>query len=257
MLNCTFCAELFTNKKLLNCNILRVHKTEPNGYVRSFSCGHCETKFTQVKSVLCHLRQQHNYSQNYRCQVCARIFGKNASLQEHSAENHATFSSQQSATNHGDWRIPVLMTASSAIKSYFNVHRFDFTSQTVDPFAFLIGHFGEIISFINDKLSNVQMTHVGLYMQVKMVKPLTGETTEPFFNTVLLSSAQDVTEDDVQNLIDQIITQLNIFSTGGSGWIVEKLLQFDIKTSKTPRLGGRSYIPTPADLCARISRNCL
>ena len=127
----------------------------------------------------------------------------------------------------------------------------------MDPFAFLIGHIGEIISFINDKLSNVHMTRVGLCMQVKLVKPLTGETTEPFFNTVLLSLAQVVTEDDVYNLIDQIISQLNIFSTGGSGWIVEKLLRFDIKTSKTPRLGGSSYIPTQTDLCARISRHCL
>ena len=234
-----------------------MHKTEPNESVRLFSCGHCETKFTQVKSVLRHLRQQHTYSQNYRCQECARIFGTNASLQEHSTENHATCSSQQSATNPGDWGIPALVTTSSAINSYFNVHRFDFTSQTVDPFAFLIGHIGEIISFINDKLSNVHMTRVGLCMQVKLVKPLTGETTEPFFNTVLLSLAQVVTEDDVYNLIDQIISQLNIFSTGGSGWIVEKILRFDIKTSKTPRLGGSSYIPTPPDLCARISRHCL
>ena len=177
MLNCTFCAKLFTNKKLLNRHIRRVHKTEPNESVRSFSCGHCETKFTQVKSVLRHLRQQHTYSQNYRCQECARIFGTNASLQEHSTENHATCSSQQSATNPGDWGIPALVTTSSAINSYFNVHRFDFTSQTVDPFAFMIGQIGEIISFINDKLSNVHMTRVGLCMQVKLVKPLTGETT--------------------------------------------------------------------------------
>ena len=203
MLNCTFCAKLFTNKKLLNWHIRRVHKTEPNESVRSVSSGHCATKFTQVKNVLRHLRRQHNYSQNYRCQEYARIFGTNASLQEHSMENHATFSSQQSATNPGDWGIPALVTTSSAIKSSFNIHRFDFTSHTVDPFAFLIGHIGEIISFINDKLSNVHMTHVGLCMQVKMVKPLTGETTEPFFNTGLLSLAQVVTEDEVYNLIDQ------------------------------------------------------
>ena len=142
MLNCTFCAKLFTNKKLLNWHIRRVHKTEPNESVRSFSCGHCETKFTQVKSVLRHLRQQHTYSQNYRCHECARIFGTNASLQEHSTENHATCSSQQSATNAGDWGIPAPVTTSSAKNSYFNVHRFGFTSQTVDPFAFLIGHIG-------------------------------------------------------------------------------------------------------------------
>ena len=67
------------------------------------------------------------------------------------------------------------------------------------------------------------MTRVGLCMQLKLVKPLTGETTEPFFNAVLSSLAQVLTEDDVYNLFDQIISQLNIFSTGGSGWIVEKL----------------------------------
>ena len=162
MLNFTFCAKLFANKKLLNWHIRRVHKTEPNESVRSFSCGHCKTKFTQVKSVLRHLRHQHTYSQNYRFQECARIFGTKASLQEHSTENHTTCSSQQSATNPGDWGIPALVTISFAINSFFNVHRSDFTSQTVDPFAFLIGHIGEIISFKNDKLSNVHMTRVNV-----------------------------------------------------------------------------------------------
>ena len=256
-MNCTFSAKLFTNKKLLNWHIRRVQKTEPNESDRSFSCGHCETQFTRVTSVLRHLRLQHNFLEKYRCQECARIFDTNASLQEHSTENHGTISVQQSETNPGDWGIPALVTTSSAMNSYFNIHRFDFTSQTVDPFAFLIGHIGEIISFINDKLSNVHMTRVGLCMQVKMVKPLTRETAEPFLSTVLLSLAQFVTEDDVYNLTDQIITQLNIFSTGGSGWIVETPLQFDIKTSKTPRLGGSSYIPTPPDLCARIPRHCI
>ena len=69
--------------------------------------------------------------------------------------------------------------------------------------------------------------------------------------------AQVATEDDLYNLIDQRLSQLDFFSTGGSGWIVEKLFKFDIKASKTPRLGGSSYIPTPPVLCARISRHCL
>ena len=51
--------------------------------------------------------------------------------------------------------------------------------------------------------------------------------------------------------VDQLISRVNVFATGGSGWVVEKLMRFELKTAKCG-----SYIETPAIL-QKVSRSLL
>ena len=41
------------------------------------------------------------------------------------------------------------------------------------------------------------------------------------------------------------MTQLNVFATGGSGWVVETMKQLEIKTAACGNVTGGSYIETP------------
>ena len=45
--------------------------------------------------------------------------------------------------------------------------------------------------------------------------------------------------------IDALMTELKVFATGGSGWVVETLKQFEIKTDSCGNVTGGSYIETP------------
>ena len=45
--------------------------------------------------------------------------------------------------------------------------------------------------------------------------------------------------------LHQIMSQLNVFATGGSGWVVEKMERFEIKTAKCATVVAGSYIETP------------
>ena len=44
--------------------------------------------------------------------------------------------------------------------------------------------------------------------------------------------AVEMTEEEYMEHVDQLISQLNVFATGGSGWVVEKLMRFELKTAK-------------------------
>ena len=58
----------------------------------------------------------------------------------------------------------------------------------------------------------------------------------------------EVIEDDYNHFVDQLISQLNIYCTAGSGWVVELLLAVEIKVAAPIRETGSSYIETPASL---------
>ena len=54
-----------------------------------------------------------------------------------------------------------------------------------------------------------------------------------------------LSEDDFFKHMDQLMTQVNIFCTAGSGWVIERLVSLDVKMNKynPTRIG--SFIPTP------------
>ena len=57
---------------------------------------------------------------------------------------------------------------------------------------------------------------------------------------------ESIDDEDFDELVDQVLRQLNVFCSGGSGWVLEKLIWLDIKICKTKSLAGSSYLPKPA-----------
>ena len=58
----------------------------------------------------------------------------------------------------------------------------------------------------------------------------------------------ELDEDDFNNFVEQLISQLNVYCSGGSGWVVETLLAVEVKVAAPVRESGSSFIPTPAIL---------
>ena len=63
---------------------------------------------------------------------------------------------------------------------------------------------------------------MGFSMSVRLRKPLVDDSTEAFFNSSMAKLSLEVTEEEFLEHLDQIMSQLNVFATGGSGWVVEK-----------------------------------
>ena len=77
------------------------------------------------------------------------------------------------------------------------------------------------------------------------MKPLDEESVTPYFNSRLLRGVGIIDDDNWFETIEQVICQIKIFCTGGSGWVVQKLINVDLKVCKGRALSDSSYITTP------------
>ena len=103
----------------------------------------------------------------------------------------------------------------------------------------------QILCCVNGKLPENGSTRVGLTIQVRLLKPLEGETVVVYFNTRMERLDHELDEDDFNNFVDQLISQLNVYYSGGSDWVVETLLAVEVKVAPPVRESGSSFIPTP------------
>ena len=71
------------------------------------------------------------------------------------------------------------------------------------------------------------------------------EAVEVFFNWPMCRIACELTEDEYMQHTDALMTQLNVFGTGGSGWVVETKKQLEIKTAACRNVTGGSCIEKP------------
>ena len=63
-----------------------------------------------------------------------------------------------------------------------------------------------------------------------------------------------ISDDEIMHYMDVLMTQLNIFATGGSGWVVKTLSRLEIKSISHERFIRSFYIETAA-LLKRLKRS--
>ena len=95
-------------------------------------------------------------------------------------------------------------------------------------------------ALIHTEITNQGISRVGLCLQVKLSKLLEADTVSPHFSSRLMRVVVSVDDNDFDELVDQVLRQLNVFCSGGSGWVHEKLICLDIKICKTKSLAGSS-----------------
>ena len=144
----------------------------------------------------------------------------------------------------------------SALNSAFTIYRLELESTVVEPFQYLVSNNKQILSFINNKLPINESSRVGLTIHVRLLKPLEGETVIAYFHTKMERLGHELQDDDFNNFVDQLISQMNVYCSGGSGWVVDTLLAVEVKVAAPVKQSGSSFIPTPATLSG-LSRSIL
>ena len=66
----------------------------------------------------------------------------------------------------------------------------------------------------------------------------------------------ELQDDDFNNFVDQLISQMKVYCSGGSGWVVDTLLAVEVEVEAPMRRSGSSFIPTLATLSG-LSRSIL
>ena len=71
------------------------------------------------------------------------------------------------------------------------------------------------------------------------------EVVETFFNSAMSRVFSQLTDVEYLQHEDALMTQLNVFATGRSGWVVEALTWLEIKTVSCSKVTGGSDKQTP------------
>ena len=245
MFSCTECDKLLPSKRALNDHRRKKHQSGTNSAIKTFLCGDCDSWFTTTSNLLRHIRNQHDSSNPYRCFSCPTYFGKRSAWIDHNEVFHTEKIVNTNALAVSD----LLDFSTEAVSAKFQIHRLELESDRVlEPFNYLISHKEKLIGFVNTLLHTTPNVKLGINISIKLEKPLTNDVTEAYFNSTMSRLSCIFTDEEFMKHIDALMSQLNVFATGGSGWVVQSLNQLEIKTVTCGNITGTSFIETPAIL---------
>ena len=115
----------------------------------------------------------------------------------------------------------------------------------MEPFNRNFSQKGRIIAFVNCLLSATPNVELGISISLKVEKLLENEVVETFLNSAMSRVSFQLTDVEYLQHVDNLMTQFNVFATGGSGWVVRRLKRLEIKTVTCGKVTGGSYIETP------------
>ena len=251
MIRCEDCLKVFTSKRTLYQHVRQKHNKDPTLHLRKFVCGHCGQTLASSFSLLRHIsavHKHHKHSGNFKCISCFHVFGCRDSLESHVQQTH--LQSPRTSLFQRTLFSETLNASSvqSSIHGSFTVFRFTMDHGNVEPFQFLTSNEYKIITFFNDKLPYHGSSRIGIAVHIKLCKPLEDEQITVYFHSPMERLAHEITEEEYTNMIDALISQLNVYCSGGSGWVTETLLILEIRMAGPYRESASSFIDTPSEL---------
>ena len=242
VLTCSSCDQQFTRRRDLVLHRQREH-FEPG---QNFLCGHCDRVFTMAHNVVRHLRNIHSYGRYLKCVSCQIFFGDSDLLAAHTNNAHNVFQEQFNRPNTiGN---AIITRDQQSIRGLFRTFRFKVGDEgNFDPFEYLVVNEADLVQFVNSRITN-QSVKFSLCLQVNFLKPLNEESTSSYFNSTMSAISPYLTAEEYYSHVDQVLTQINIFCTAGSGWVISSLENLDLKICVYQPLRASSYIATPEKL---------
>ena len=240
--NCDECSKKYKKKQKLLQHMENEHKTtlEKTG---SYECGICNNKFTESRSVIRHLKTVHGCQTYTKCKQCTQIYGDTLSCVRHEKDAHGTHTEAPEQVKSTIEQ----QKAKHAIGKFFQSFRLQADNQ-IDVFNFVTEHMEDLNLFVRNKIAELGPLKIQLSVFVQMLKPTDTTKVGCHANTKSKVLTTELSDDEIFEMVDQINNSIQIFSTGGSGFVVQKIDHLDININKFKPIRGSSYIATPAAL---------
>ena len=133
------------------------------------------------------------------------------------------------------------------LESFFQSFRIQADNQ-IDVFNFVTEHLEDLKLFVRNKIAELGPLKIQLSVFVQMLKPTDDDKVGCHANTKSKVPTSELSDDEIFEMIDQMNNSIQIFSTVGSGFVVQKIDHLDININKFKHIRGSSYIATPAAL---------
>ena len=188
---------------------------------------------------------------------CPKFFGTEKSLYDNEVAEHRLPEENVRRKRTGS---PAQVEATTvALNDRFKTHCLKLRKEEVsiiDPFSYLVKHQQSIMDFIDTELQKKVNMKIGLTFAVDLVKPLNNDEFMAFFSSFLARIANNITDEEYLDHVDQLMSKLNVFAPCSSGWVTESLQLVEVKTTTCQTLNSSSYIETP-NILKGLSRSLL
>ena len=166
-------------------------------------------------------------------------------LHDHELAEHGL--AEESLTHKGNGNSAQVEATTVAVNNRFKTLCLKLPKDelSIDTFNYLVFRQQCIIDFIDAEFQKVPNMKIGFTIAVDLVKPLNNDKVTASFNSFLARIANNITEEEYLNHVDQLMSKLNVFASCGSGWVIECLQSVEVKTANCQTLSGSSYIETP------------
>ena len=209
----------------------------------SYECGICGNKFTASRNLIRHLKTVHGFQTYTKCKHCTQIYGDTSSCARNEDDAHDT---HKEAPEEVRSKIEQ-QNAKHAIEKFFQSFRLQADNQ-IDVFNFVTEHMEDLKLFVRNKIVELGPLKIQLSVFVQMLKPTDDTKVGCHANTKSKTLTTELSDDEIFEMVDQINNSIQIFSTGGSGFVVQKIDHLDININKFKPIRGSSYIATPSAL---------
>ena len=240
--NCDECSKKYSRKEKLLQHMEKEHNIK-HEKTSNYDCGVCGSKFTESRSVIRHLKIVHGCQTYTKCKHCTQIYGDTSSCARHEEDAHDTHTEPpEKVKSKIEQEKP-----KHAIEKFFQSFRLQADNQ-IDVFNFVTEHLEDLKLFVRNKIAELGPLKIQLFVFVQMLKPTDNTKVDCHANTKSKTLTTELSDDQIFEMVDQMNSSIQIFSTGGSGFVVQKIDHLDININKFKPIRGSSYIATPAAL---------
>ena len=211
----------------------------------SFHCGECGAQLTKSENLVRHLRNQHQSPNLYRCFFCPQFFAMKSTPDDHEQRDHGL--NAESVPRKRVANPASIEAAPGKINNRFKTRCLKLPKDElyIDPFNYLVSQQPNKTDLIDAELQKVRNVKVGISISVDLAKPLNNDKIKAFFIPCLARIAHSITDEKYFDHGDQLLSKLIVFTSCGSGWVIESYKCIEVKTATCQTLNGSSYIEAP------------
>ena len=240
MRTCDVCQKSFGNKNLLRHHRRNVHKIP--AYLFPMECNVCHRMELSVALIDQHFREKHGTQLDKMCVYCGVGFDIPEHFYKHLEEKHELPPPAESTKEKTN---PI----SSAFDGALKVYKIEGSGEN-DLMQFMTDIKPQIDQLVSENV-NRTARKLQLILKVELSKPTKDEETQVFLRSNMVPVyGTSLPQDDFLSAVDQLLNTLFTFTASGSGWILEKIVDLDVKFATFSPIRGSSYLPTPPELDA-------
>ena len=240
--NCDECSKKYSRKEKLLQHMEEEEHNIKHKITANYNCGVCGSKFTESRSVICHLKTVHGCQTYTKCKHCTQIYGDTSSCARHEEDAHGTNPEVSEKTE-----CSLELQEKQAIGKFFQSFRIQADNQ-IDVFTFVTEHLEDLKLFVRNKIAKLGPLKIQLSVFVQMLKPTDDTKVGGHANTKSKVLTTELSDDKIFEMVDQMNNSIQIFSTGGSGFVVQKIDHLDNNINKFKPIRESSFIATPSAL---------